>query len=188
MSHGTTIDGDLPQELPCPVCRQWTDRLKQFRIIRWLIFAGHFHWHAVEFVRACPACMRRRIWFRCLLNIPTAHIIWPLIVLPAALVNTVRAGRPGHTPDILLGVTPGQLAEAERNPEDQASMGRIMAITGVLTCWLPLIGPVFPAWAWFLNRNETNWRRPASGISLMISVIIHMLIAAMLLVEAVAKM
>lgn len=63
-----------------------------------------------------------------------------------------------------------------------------MAVTGVLTCWLPLIGPVFAAWAWFLNRNEPDWRRPASGYALIIAVLIHMLIGGMLLVEAIGKM
>lgn len=173
--------------LPCPVCRQPTDRLKQFRIIRWLVFLGHFHWHQVEFVRACPPCMRRRVWYRCLLNIPTAHIIWPLVVLPSALFNTIRAGNPGHTPDILLGVTPEQML-ANENKQWECSIGRIVAVTGILTCWLPFVGLIFAGWAWFLNRNEPDWRRPASGYSLIVAVLIHMLIAGLLLMEALGKM
>ena len=187
MSDDALFNDQPLERLPCPVCSRWTDRLKQFRLIRWLIFLGHFHWHAVEYVRACPSCMRRRIWYRCLLNIPTAHIIWPLVIFPVALFNTVRAGMPGHTPDILRGITPDQLAENE-NKKSEASWGRIMAVTGVLTYWLPLIGPVFAAWAWFLNRNEPDWRRPASGYALIIAVLIHMLIGGMLLVEAIGKM
>jgi len=173
--------------LPCPVCQQPTDRLKQFRLIRWLVFLGHFHWHQVEFVRACPPCMRRRVWYRCLLNIPTAHIIWPFVVLPAALFNAFRAGNPGHTPDILLGITPEQML-ADENKQVECSIGRIVAVTGVLTCWVPFVGLVFAGWAWFLNRFETDWRRPASGIALMVSMIIHMLIAAAVLAEVVNNM
>ena len=173
--------------LPCPVCQKPTDRLKQFRLIRWLVFLGHFHWHQPEFFRACPPCMKRRIWYRCLLNIPTAHIIWPFVVLPAALFNSLRAGNPGHTPEILLGLTPEQMLVAEKT-QAECSIGRIMAMTGALTCWLPFVGLIFSAWAWFLNRFESDWRRPASGIALMVSMIIHMLIAAALLVEAINKM
>ena len=180
-------DGCLTFLLPCPVCQKPTDRLKQFRLIRWLVFLGHFHWHQPEFFRACPPCMKRRIWYRCLLNIPTAHIIWPFVVLPTALFNSLRASEPGHTPEIILGVTPDEMLAAENN-DIETFHGRIIALAGVLTCWMPLVGLIFATWAWFRNRFEPDWRRPASGIALMVSIVLHMLIAAVLLVEAINKM
>lgn len=182
---------DLPDEtrvlLPCPACGIPTDRLKQFQLIRWSVFLGHFHWHQVEHYRACPPCMRWRIWYRCLLNIPTAHIGWPFLVLPGSIYNLIRAGLPDHTPEILEGITPDHL-DASLGKNQELSLGRVMAITGALTCWLPAFGLVFAGLAWLLNRTQPDWRRPVSGISLIISLLIHMLIAGLLLAEAIAKM
>lgn len=175
-----------PFLLACPACGRVTDRLKQFRQLRWLVFLGHFHWHQTEFVRACPPCMRTRAWWRCLANIPTAHIIWPLVVLPMAIVTTVRSFQPGHSAEILEGKTPEYLAYLE-NKSPELSWHRLMAVVALITCWLPLFGLLLSWWAWWLNRGYIGWRRMVSGISLIIAILLHMLIAGLALYELITK-
>lgn len=111
-------------------------------------------------------------------------------MVPWAIHNTIQTLRTGHSLEVLVGITPEYLSfqESQIRQEDQQSVGRIIAVTGILTCWVPLIGLIFSGWAWLLNRRESDWRRVASGISLIVAVLVHMLIAGVLLVNAITKM
>jgi hypothetical protein len=121
-----------------------------------------------------------------LANVPTAHIIWPLVVLPMAIVTTVRSFQPGHSPEILEGKTPEYMVYLE-NKSQELSWHRVMAVVALITCWLPLFGLLLSWWAWWLNHGYIGWRRTVSGISLIIAILLHMLIAGLALYEIITK-
>lgn len=91
--------------LTCPICRQMTDSLKTYLITyRMIFFLVYAKWWEREFV-ACPTCMRRLIRRRLLVNLPTAHFLWPalaIILLPRYLASYTH----GHT--VIKG--PGRIA------------------------------------------------------------------------------
>src|SRR5262249_31363111 len=70
----------------CPVCSGVTDSLKRFEVVHLCFFFGFL------FVRpavhtACPRCMRRYLWRRCLVNVIPANLCWPVWILPRTLVQ-----------------------------------------------------------------------------------------------------
>jgi hypothetical protein len=73
-----------------------TDSLKQFRYVDYFAFGlVVWIWRAAV-LRACPRCMRRLIWKRCLWNVIPANLVWVVILLPWALALTVATYRRGH--------------------------------------------------------------------------------------------
>ncbi len=179
-------NADIAEEwLPCPICEEMTYCLKQYRYVTWFVFLGHAHvWQPVCY-RACPSCMRRFIWRRCLLNLVPANLGWFGVLLPWALVLTVASFRYGHSRAIIEGVTPEMIAQRDL-AEEELSWPRIMAIIAVLSCWIPFIGFPLCLLAWWLNRNSTRWCRRASKISLAISVTIHVAFVVVALSMAIA--
>lgn len=167
----------------CPRCSQPTDSLKQYRCLKVCVFylAGAV-WQE-EYVRACPGCMRRHLVRRCLINLPLANLLWPILVLPWTLVLVASSRRKGHSPEVISGRLPGQIV-AERAAAGEVSWGRVWAVVAVLFCWAPLVGLPFALLAWFTNRKSPGWKRTASIVALVVSGVVHLAIAVLLVVEA----
>ena len=120
--------------------------------------------------------MRRHLTRRCLRNVLPATLIWPFLVLPWTTVLFVASFRKGHSSAVISGIIPQQAAEqetAKRIAENEVSWGRVWVIVAVLFCWVPLFGLPFAILAYLLNRKSADWRRTASILALVTSVLIH---------------
>lgn len=171
----------------CPRCSQPTDSLKQYRFLKVCVFYLVGALWQEEYVRACPGCMRRHLARRCLINLPLANLLWPVLVLPWTLGLVAATYRKGHSPAVISGRLPGQVAAevaAQRAAESEVSWGRVWALIGVLFCWAPIVGLPVALLAWFTNRKSPGWRRVASRVALVVSGLIHLAIAVGLIVEA----
>jgi hypothetical protein len=158
--------------LPCPHCGERTSSLKQYRYVRLCVCLGfHASWHS-DVVRACPYCIRRVIWRRCLLNIVPANLLWPFLVLPWAVVLTAVSHNPGHSADVLRGVTPEMIAIQDAK-QRELSWPRVNAILAILTWWVPLLGLFVAAVAWLCNRRSPSWTRSASKITLIAALLVN---------------
>jgi hypothetical protein len=171
---------DDPAE--CPRCSRPTDSLKQYRCLAWCVFylAGA-SWQE-EYVRACPGCMRGHLARRCLVNLPLANLIWPVLVLPWTLALVASTYRKGHSPEVVAGRLPGQVV-AERAAAEEVSWGRVWAVIAVLLCWLPVIGLAFVLLAYLMNRKSADWKWTASIFALAVSGLVHLALVVLLVVE-----
>ncbi len=168
--------------LHCPVCFQPTDSLKQYRYVNWCVyFLAGAVWQGVVY-RACPTCMRRFLWGRCLFNVIPGHLVWLAGLLPWALGLIVASYRPGHSLAVVQGVTP-ELAVAREMVKRELSWGRVFAVLAVLLFWLPLFGLVVSGLAWWLNRRSQSWTRWASQVSLTVSALEHTALAVLFVIE-----
>jgi hypothetical protein len=86
--------------LPCPACHTPTASLKRHRLYRLLVFIGVAWWAQTAEYTACPPCMRRVILQRTLINIPTANITWPIVLIIHA-VHFAGTYRSGHSRKVL---------------------------------------------------------------------------------------
>jgi hypothetical protein len=84
------------QSLSCPRCAAPTDSLKRFRLHQWLVFIWIGWWTRTAEYTACPACMRKILLERTLVNIPTANLIWPIVLVTNAICFARTFGR-GHS-------------------------------------------------------------------------------------------
>jgi hypothetical protein len=168
--------------LPCPVCGRETDSLKQYRYVSWCVFflAGAI-WQPVIY-RACPVCMRRFLWKKCLANVLPAHILWLVGLLPWTLALIAASSRPGHSRAVRLGVTPA-MAAAREMARGELSWGRVFAVLSLLLWWLPVIGLGFAAVAYFLNRWSPTWTNRASQVGFVAAGLVHVALAVLFLVE-----
>ena len=86
----------------CPACRRPTDSLKQFTMLRSLVFILVYAFWRLGTYTACPDCMRQIIRKNLLgLNILTANLLWVFIMLPWGLVQLWAAGSPGHSKGVI---------------------------------------------------------------------------------------
>jgi hypothetical protein len=68
----------------CPQCGRMTDSLKCYRMFRYFLFAYLFYaWQIAGYV-GCPSCMRKTIGVRCLVNLFTANLIFPVVLVQLA--------------------------------------------------------------------------------------------------------
>ena len=168
--------------LPCPVCSRLTDSLKQYRYVTWCVFflAGAV-WQGVV-CRACPVCMRQLLWRRCLVNAVPAHLVWLVGLLPWALCLIAASYRTGHSRAVVRGETP-EMAVAREMAQREVSWARVSAVLSVLLFWLPLIGLVAGALAYWLNRQSPNWTRRVSQVSLSASALVHAVLVVLFVIE-----
>lgn len=82
--------------IPCPRCGEDCDRLKTAILFDRLIFLVLGASIRTERLLACPRCMRKRIANRTLANVWSAHVIWPLTVLPMHAWFYLSSFLPGH--------------------------------------------------------------------------------------------
>jgi hypothetical protein len=170
---------------PCPRCGQPTDSLKQFRCLSWcLCYLVGAAWQ-VEYVRACPGCMRRHLARRTLVNIIPANVLWPILVLPWVAVQFASTYQKGHSPAVLSGFLPEQMAAAEA-ADREVSWSRVWAVIGLLFCWAPIVGLITAGLAYLLNRKTPGWQRTVSVVALAVSGLIHLAIVVFLVAGALA--
>ena len=139
----------------CPHCNAESDSLKQYRYLNWLVFflVGYVKQYIV--IRGCPSCLRRIVWQRCLVNLLPANLLWPILVLPWALVLTVRSYQQGASGKVVEGVSAvEQIREIDEDANPNLSRvtlaGWIFGLSSIAVCvawallpkWLgPLFGP-----------------------------------------------
>jgi hypothetical protein len=58
-------------------------------------------WWQRNEVTACNKCMRQHILKNALINIVTANIVWPIIILPYSLYNLYQTFQPGHSESVV---------------------------------------------------------------------------------------
>jgi hypothetical protein len=106
--------------LPCPECHQLTDSLKCYGTIVAVYFIVAASWRSKKEV-ACPKCMRGKVLAFAGVNLVTTHIIWPIVILPRAIIYWLDLGSPGHSNRVLEQVRSGGFGE-----ELAAAAGRIL--------------------------------------------------------------
>src|SRR5437870_2624217 len=94
--HGYQIDR-VAESLPCPRCGCMTDSLKYYAFWRWFLLLPPIHWTKPESIRMCAPCIRRHVLKRAGFLILTAHVFWPLCVLPWALTILAMSLSRGHS-------------------------------------------------------------------------------------------
>jgi hypothetical protein len=83
-------------QLKCPECGRLSDRIKSYRM-GLLIFLLLFWVTYMEREAGCPSCIRKKIASYCAINLVTANLIWPLIILPWSLVLLLDSFCAGHS-------------------------------------------------------------------------------------------
>jgi hypothetical protein len=165
----------------CPVCGQPTDSLKQYRYINWCVFFGAAI-HQTVVYRACPACMRKFIWKRCLINIVPANLVWLIGLLPWGLILIAGTYLKGHSALVKQGLSP-EMALARERAAEELSISRVLAVLAMLLFWLPILGLVVSGLAYLANRRSNDWLLPASRWSFIGSVVVHLLLIGVFLVK-----
>ena len=97
MAVDTTLANAL---ICCPHCRKPSDSVKQLRIMMLIFLIVGFQvraWNAV----GCSACLRQAILRNLKINVLTANVMWPFMILPFSIVQLIRAGRKGHSKSVL---------------------------------------------------------------------------------------
>ena len=84
-------------EVRCPVCHEPTDSIKQYKLVRTLLFLFLFATWNTLVATACPRCMRKVILKRTAINILPANVLWVIVVLPFHLVQLLRTLTRGHS-------------------------------------------------------------------------------------------
>lgn len=92
--------GESPVRFQCPCCGQPSTRIKSLRT-GVLVFLGIAGFWRTWTVTGCPSCLRGKLLSYATLNLLTAHIIWPIAVLPWLTVQLLRTTLEGHSPAIL---------------------------------------------------------------------------------------
>jgi hypothetical protein len=85
------------QSLLCPTCHGPTQSLKRYHFLKWCLFIGIAVFYQRETHTACPACMRRYLWKRSLMNAIPANIIWLFGLLPLTIILTIASFTKGHS-------------------------------------------------------------------------------------------
>jgi hypothetical protein len=88
-----------PDQLRCPECARYSNSIKCYRMgVLLFLLLFWFAWTRNE--TACPSCMRLKIASFCLVNLFTANVIWPLIILPWTVILFLRTLTKGHSEDV----------------------------------------------------------------------------------------
>ncbi len=92
MSNTTT---SLP--VPCPNCHRPTESLKRYRMAQFVLFLGIAAGGRAATYTMCPHCMRGQIVKNALVNVLTANIAFPFILLPLFTIQFLRTLTKGHS-------------------------------------------------------------------------------------------
>jgi pSer/pThr/pTyr-binding forkhead associated (FHA) protein len=85
--------------IQCPRCGRPSDSIKQFRmgVLIFVIFAYFVRWNVEA---GCPSCIRLATLRFTLINLLTANLVWPFLILPMSIFHLVRSFNKGHSPGI----------------------------------------------------------------------------------------
>jgi hypothetical protein len=175
--------------LPCPVCGQPTEHLKQYEFVRWMAFYLVGAAYQTAHYRACPGCMRKLIAARAAWNVVPANLLWVVLVFPWALALFVATYRKGHSPAVLRALSEPVAAYQTRRVDNSndVNWGRVLAICGLLFCWAPVVGLPLAGLAFWVNFRATNWTRRASAVALAVSSVVHLLLVLLSVGAAVFR-
>jgi hypothetical protein len=90
-------EGDAgAQAIVCPCCDRESDSIKSFNMgILLFIFVAWLIWPRQEV--ACPGCIRGKLIGFLLINIITANILWPFLIVPWSVILLLRSFQKGHS-------------------------------------------------------------------------------------------
>lgn len=92
-------------QIICPHCHQPSDSIKRSQI--WLmVFVVFGYYLRRRTVTACATCMREQILSNAAMNLLTANILWPVIILPMSLYQYWRIREEGHDSSVLYDIRP----------------------------------------------------------------------------------
>lgn len=86
--------------IPCPSCGRPTASMKRYVMIDLLVFLGIFAFTRRATCTGCPACMRKTLLTKTLINIVPANVLWVLVVLPFHSVQLARTFAQGHSASV----------------------------------------------------------------------------------------
>lgn len=148
--------------IPCPHCGQPSTNIKSLRA-GVLVFLGVGGFWRTWIETGCAACVRGKLLKSTALNLLTAHVMWPIAVLPLMTVQLLRTVLEGHSPEILrqLGLPTPPPAPLWIQLRSQFPVAfRVLGIVQILMGTLLLAGITFLLGdTWFRTR----------GIELLIS-------------------
>jgi hypothetical protein len=102
----------LPLFIDCPVCGQPTGNLKCYRMGLVTFFCFALAW-SVDDELGCPRCIRRKLLGFTLVNLLTANVLWPALILPVSVIHLVASFWPGHSPTVREHIQRGAAAEPD---------------------------------------------------------------------------
>lgn len=80
MINHAMLYGD-PGHLNCPICRAPSDSIKSYRMMSVLVFLLVGAWWRTKHVVACASCMRGELIKSSAINLITANLLSPLVLL-----------------------------------------------------------------------------------------------------------
>jgi hypothetical protein len=109
---------EKPVEIICPHCHQPSYNIKRLQIwsIIFLFFAAA---RQTRTITACAGCMRREIAMNGAINILTANILFPFIILPMSVYQFWRTYEEGHDESILAEI------RALSRPSNLSKLGKL---------------------------------------------------------------
>jgi hypothetical protein len=96
--------------ITCPHCGQPSNSMKQCKLLG-ILFAFFFAASQTSTVNACRSCMRGKILTHAAINIVTANILFPFVILPVSIYQMIRIQQSGHDDAIIAEI---QVAMRER--------------------------------------------------------------------------
>lgn len=130
----------------CPACHRLTPSLKEYTFCLW-VFLGLGIRLSTPIHVACPACMRKAIGKNSLINLFSANVLWPFVVLPWVLVLLASSFSPGHSrAGEPLGKADGAAENADEATSGLGALGWILFATVMLVLCGVLLALAF---GWF---------------------------------------
>jgi hypothetical protein len=88
------------RKITCPDCGEATEHIKRTDVVSIVFLLAGAIWKTTT-VTTCPACMRKRLLKNAAVNVVTANLIWPLLILPATIYQVARTYKSGHDERVL---------------------------------------------------------------------------------------
>ncbi len=86
--------------IPCPQCQQPSDSIKCYRL-GFIVFLFLFAVHQTKNEIGCPSCIRKALATSGAINLITANILWPFIILPWYVILLICSFTKGHSKEVL---------------------------------------------------------------------------------------
>ena len=93
------MEAQESRPVACPCCGRLTDSLKLYRVATFLFLLFAFVARSQQLV-GCPRCVRGKIGRFALVNVVTANLLWPVIILPWSLILLACSFLRGHSPEV----------------------------------------------------------------------------------------
>lgn len=89
-----------PMKIKCPQCGQPSENIKRSNIFSVFFLFVVARWQ-MRTMTMCDECMRGEIVKNALINILTANILFPFIILPTSIYQYVRSHEKGHSKGVV---------------------------------------------------------------------------------------